>query len=65
MVVDPAIYDADSRDVNPIGLMCGEFDDGYAQYVLAPVERLHDATAPPFFSDEQLAALPTAYGTAL
>ncbi|PRX59078.1 NADPH:quinone reductase-like Zn-dependent oxidoreductase [Nonomuraea fuscirosea] len=64
VVVDPAIYDAGGPDANPVGLMGSERDGGYAEYVLAPVERVHDVTGSPL-TDDQLAALPTAYGTAL
>ncbi|WP_432105873.1 zinc-binding dehydrogenase [Streptomyces sp. bgisy091] len=64
VVVDPAIYDAEGPDANPVGLMGSERDGGYAEYVTAPVDQVHDVTDSPL-SDEQLAALPTAYGTAL
>lgn len=64
VVIDPAIYDADSPDANPVGLMGSERDGGYAQYVTAPTVRVHDVTDSPL-TDDQLATLPTAYGTAL
>ncbi|WP_329456094.1 zinc-binding dehydrogenase [Streptomyces sp. NBC_01497] len=64
VVVDPAIYDSDGPDANPVGLMGSERDGGYAEYVSAPAERVHDVTESPL-TDDQLAALPTAYGTAL
>lgn len=64
VVVDPAIYDAEGPDANPVGLMGSERDGGYAQYVSAPTPHVHDVTGSPL-SDAQLAALPTAYGTAL
>ncbi|MFC9890162.1 zinc-binding dehydrogenase [Streptomyces pilosus] len=64
VVVDPAIYDAEGPHANPVGLMGSERDGGYAEYVTAPVERVHDMTRSPL-TDDQLAALPTAYGTAL
>ncbi|WP_030224127.1 zinc-binding dehydrogenase [Streptomyces sp. NRRL WC-3626] len=64
VVVDPAIYDGDGPDANPVGLMGSERDGGYAEYVTAPAERVHDVTESPL-TDDQLAALPTAYGTAL
>ncbi|MEE6280581.1 zinc-binding dehydrogenase [Georgenia sunbinii] len=64
VVIDPAIYDAEGPDANPVGLMGSERDGGYAEYVTAPVRRAHDVTGSPL-SDAQLAALPTAYGTAL
>ncbi|MBD0424719.1 zinc-binding dehydrogenase [Streptomyces sp. TRM S81-3] len=64
VVVDPAIYDAEGPDANPVGLMGSERDGGYAEYVTAPAKRVHDVTESPL-TDDQLAALPTAYGTAL
>ncbi|MGE6738339.1 zinc-binding dehydrogenase, partial [Streptomyces sp. NPDC059900] len=64
VVVDPAIYDGEGPDANPVGLMGSERDGGYAQYVTAPAERIHDVTESPL-TDDQLATLPTAYGTAL
>ncbi|MFV8183308.1 MULTISPECIES: zinc-binding dehydrogenase [unclassified Streptomyces] len=64
VLIDPAIYDADGPDANPVGLMGSERDGGYAEFVTAPAERVHDATDSPL-TDDQLAALPTAYGTAL
>ncbi|MGA5566363.1 zinc-binding dehydrogenase [Streptomyces platensis] len=64
VVVDPAIYDSDGPDANPVGLMGSERDGGYAEYVTASAERVHDMTESPL-TDDQLAALPTAYGTAL
>ncbi|MFE9815271.1 zinc-binding dehydrogenase [Streptomyces sp. NBC_00236] len=64
VVVDPAIYDTEGPHANPVGLMGSERDGGYAEYVTAPVERAHDVTESPL-TDDQLAALPTAYGTAL
>ncbi|MBM9623779.1 zinc-binding dehydrogenase [Streptomyces zhihengii] len=64
VVVDPAIYDAEGPHANPVGLMGSERDGGYAEYVTAPVDRVHDMTASPL-TDDQLATLPTAYGTAL
>lgn len=64
VVVDPAIYDGDGADANPVGLMGSERDGGYAQYVTAPADRVHDVTDSPL-DDDQLAALPTSYGTAL
>lgn len=64
VVVDPAIYDGEGLDANPVGLMGSERDGGYAEYVTAPAERVHDVTDSPL-TDDQLAALPVAYGTAL
>ncbi|WP_327111748.1 zinc-binding dehydrogenase [Streptomyces sp. NBC_01341] len=64
VVVDPATYDTAGPDANPVGLMGSERDGGYAEFVTAPAERVHDMTDSPL-TDDQLAALPTAYGTAL
>ncbi|WP_250290065.1 zinc-binding dehydrogenase [Streptomyces atroolivaceus] len=64
VVVDPAIYDAEGPDANPVGLMGSERDGGYAEYVTAPAAQVHDVTESPL-TDDQLATLPTAYGTAL
>lgn len=64
VVVDPAVYDAEDPDANPVGLMGSERDGGYAEYVTAPAARLHDVTDSAL-TDDQLSALPTAYGTAL
>ncbi|UFU01687.1 zinc-binding dehydrogenase [Ruania suaedae] len=64
VVVDPAIYDDDGPDANPVGLMGSERDGGYAEYVTAPAAQVHDVSDSPL-TDDQLASLPTAYGTAL
>ncbi|BDH12823.1 hypothetical protein HOK021_40020 [Streptomyces hygroscopicus] len=55
---------SEGPDAHPVGLMGSERDGGYAEYVTAPVERVHDVTTSPL-TDDQLATLPTAYGTAL
>ncbi|MFJ8886473.1 zinc-binding dehydrogenase [Streptomyces sp. NPDC102402] len=64
VVVDPAVYDTEGPDANPVGLMGSERDGGYAEYVTAPATQVHDVTESPL-TDDQLATLPTAYGTAL
>ena len=64
IVVDPVVYDAENPDANPVGLMGSERDGGYAEYVCAPASSVHDVTGS-LLTDDQLAALPTAYGTAL
>lgn len=64
VVIDPAIYDDEGPEANPVGLMGSERDGGYAQYVTAPAGQVHDVTGSAL-SGAQLAALPTAYGTAL
>lgn len=64
VLIDPVIYDAAGSDANPVGLMGSERDGGYAEYVCAPANRVHDVSGS-LLTDDQLAALPTAYGTAL
>ncbi|MGW5385090.1 zinc-binding dehydrogenase [Nocardia sp. NPDC003963] len=64
VIVDPAIHDSTGPDANPVGLMGSERDGGYAEYVTAPAAHAHDVTESPL-TDDQLASLPTAYGTAL
>lgn len=64
VLVDPAIYDGPARDAHPVGLMGSERDGAYAELVTAPAAQVHDVSRSPL-TDEQLAALPTAYGTAL
>lgn len=64
VVIDPAVYDAEGPDANPVGLMGSERDGGYAEYVIASAGRVHDVSGSAL-SDDELAALPTAYGTAL
>ncbi|RDD83983.1 zinc-binding dehydrogenase [Streptomyces parvulus] len=64
VVIDPALYDGPGPNANPVGLMGSERDGGYAEYATAPADHVHDVTDSPL-TDEQLASLPTAYGTAL
>lgn len=64
VLVDPAIYDGDGDDANPVGLLGSERDGGYAQYVLVGAARVHRVGGSPL-SDAELACFPTAYGTAL
>jgi NADPH:quinone reductase-like Zn-dependent oxidoreductase len=64
VVVDPADYDGDGPAAHPVGLLGSERDGGYAEYVTAPADQVHDMESSPL-TDDQLAALPTAYGTAL
>jgi NADPH:quinone reductase-like Zn-dependent oxidoreductase len=61
--VDPAIYDRDGDDANPVGLLGSEADGGFASFVVARADRVFDMDASPL-SDEELACLPVAYGTA-
>jgi NADPH:quinone reductase-like Zn-dependent oxidoreductase len=64
VLVDPAIYRDDDRHAPPVGLLGSEADGGFATYVVLPAAQAHDVTASPL-SDEQLACLPVAYGTAM
>lgn len=64
VLVDPAIYRDQNRDAPPVGLLGSEADGGFAQYVTVPSASAHDMTDSPL-SDEQLACLPVAYGTAM
>jgi rifampin ADP-ribosylating transferase len=61
VLVDPALsYDGEFPDA----VMGSEGDGGFAEYLVAAVDRVHDVSDSPL-SDAQLACLPTAYGTAL
>jgi len=64
VLVDPAIYRDDSDQAPPIGLLGSEADGGFATYVVVPAAHAHDVSDSPL-SDEQLACLPVAYGTAM
>ncbi len=64
MLVDPAFYADEGEDAVPVGLLGSEADGGFATYVAVDAVRVHDMTASPL-SDEELAALPVAYGTAM
>jgi NADPH:quinone reductase-like Zn-dependent oxidoreductase len=64
VLVDPAFYADEHEDAVPIGLLGSEADGGFATYVAVDAVRVHDMTASPL-SDEELAALPVAYGTAM
>ena len=64
VLVDPALYNEAGPDARPIDVLGSERDGGFAEYVVVPVARAHAVEGSPL-SDEQLAALPIAYGTAL
>lgn len=64
VVVDPALYRDHGRDAPPGGLLGSEADGGFAEYVTVSAVQAHDMTDSPL-SDQQLAALPVAYGTAM
>lgn len=64
VLVDPALYQDDSPDAAPVGLLGSEADGGFAEYVSVRADQAHDMTRAPL-SDEELACLPVAYGTAM
>ncbi|WP_026818867.1 zinc-binding dehydrogenase [Arthrobacter castelli] len=64
VLVDPANYDQDGDDANPVGLLGSERNGGYARYVTVHADRAHNVEGSPL-SNTELACLPTAYGTAL
>ena len=64
VLIDPAIYRDADRHAPPIGLLGSEVDGGFATYVVVDAAQAHDVTESPL-SDEQLACLPIAYGTAM
>ncbi|MGK9461725.1 MULTISPECIES: zinc-binding dehydrogenase [unclassified Streptomyces] len=64
VLVDPAFYADDGEEAPPVGLLGSERDGGFAEYVVVDADRLHDMSTSPL-SDQELAALPVAYGTAM
>jgi NADPH:quinone reductase-like Zn-dependent oxidoreductase len=64
VVLDPAFYDRPGEDANPVGILGSEADGGFAEYVVVAAERAHEVGDSPL-TDEQLACLPVAYGTAM
>src|SRR5699024_9106004 len=64
VLIDPAVYRDEARDAPPVGLLGSEADGGFAQFVTVNAEQVHDVTDCPL-SNEELAALPVAYGTAM
>lgn len=65
VLVDPIIYGpGDDPDKRPIqGVVGSEVDGAFAEYLCIPVDQVYDVTDSPL-SDQQLACLPIAYGTA-
>ena len=63
VVVDNAFYEDDGPDAGPVGLLGSEADGGFARYVVCLDDRAHDVGTSPL-TDEELACLPVAYGTA-
>ncbi|GAB3728381.1 zinc-binding dehydrogenase [Nocardiopsis nanhaiensis] len=64
VLVDPALYDGPGPHAHPVGLLGSERDGGYAEYAAVAAERVH-SVQDSSLTDEELATLPTAYGTAL
>ncbi|HZJ05833.1 MAG TPA: zinc-binding dehydrogenase [Nocardioidaceae bacterium] len=64
VLIDPALYLNDDAQSPPVGLLGSEADGGFAEYVVADEDHAHDVTGSPL-SDDQLACLPVAYGTAM
>ncbi|WP_114452140.1 zinc-binding dehydrogenase [Halopolyspora algeriensis] len=64
VLVDPALYAHEGDDAPPAGLLGSEADGGFADYVAVAADQVHDMSDSPL-SDEELACLPVAYGTAL
>jgi NADPH:quinone reductase-like Zn-dependent oxidoreductase len=64
VLVDPAFYQDLGLHAAPVGLLGSEADGGFADYVAVAADQVHDMTDAPL-SDEELACLPVAYGTAM
>ena len=65
VLVDPITYGhgGDPDDPPIEGVLGSEQDGAFAEHLCVPVDHVHDVTESPL-SDEQLACLPIAYGTA-
>jgi len=63
VLVDPALYGSQDENASPVGFLGSEADGGFAQYVAVDAANAHDVQDSPL-SDEQLACLPVAFGTA-
>lgn len=63
VLVDPGLYRDGSADKPPVGFLGSEADGGFAEFVVVDADHVHDMTDSPL-TDEQLACLPVAYGTA-
>ncbi|GAA4825789.1 alcohol dehydrogenase family protein [Actinomycetospora corticicola] len=64
VLVDPARYAHDGPDAPVAAVLGSEFDGGFAEYTVVDAARVHDVTGSPL-TDEQLACLPIASGTAM
>ncbi|MBC7442098.1 MAG: zinc-binding dehydrogenase [Ramlibacter sp.] len=64
VLVDPALYGSEDLNSSPVGYLGSEADGGFAQYVAVDASHAHDVQDSPL-SDDQLACLPVAFGTAI
>lgn len=64
VLIDPALYDSDADDANFVEVLGSEYDGGFAEYVAVNAQSAYDVHDSPL-TDDQLACLPTAYGTAM
>ncbi|MHC1558290.1 zinc-binding dehydrogenase [Actinomycetospora sp. C-140] len=64
VLVDPARYAGDGSDAPIVAVLGSEFDGGFAEYTVVDAARAHDVTDSPL-TDEELACLPIASGTAM
>ncbi|TFD50644.1 Zn-dependent oxidoreductase [Cryobacterium frigoriphilum] len=64
VLIDPALYPSADENASPTGYLGSEADGGFAQYVAVDAAHAHDVHDSPL-TDEQLACLPVAFGTAL
>jgi len=63
VLIDPAAYESEGPDAMPVGYQGSEYDGGFAGYMVAKADHVHDVHDSPL-DDEELACLPVAYGTA-
>lgn len=64
VLIDPALYPSDAVNASPVGYLGSEADGGFADYVVVEATHAHDVHDSPL-SDEELACLPVAFGTAM
>jgi NADPH:quinone reductase-like Zn-dependent oxidoreductase len=63
VLIDPTRYADDGEEPTLVAVLGSEHDGGFAEFVVVAAGQLHDVTDSPL-SDDQLACLPIAYGTA-
>lgn len=64
VLLDPATFESAAADAPLVAVLGSEYDGGFAGYTVAPLGQVHDVHESPL-TDEELACLPIAYGTAL